>query len=242
MSETVLFNLIILLAGFTQGCTGFGSVLVALPLLTLFLDVRVVVPLVTLFSLCINIILFFQVYKHLNFARIRVLFAASVPGIFCGVYILKNFPTFYLEALIGVILVTFPLYRLRAKEPAREIAGGWPWLFGFLSGLLGGSIAASGPPVIIYTSLQPWDKHRIKSTLVGYFLLSTVVVVAVQGANHLITKEVTSYFFSGYPALIVSVLAGSFLFERVDSGSYRKALTVLLFLLGCFMLIKVFAV
>ncbi len=239
MSETVLFNLIILLAGFTQGFTGFGSVLIALPLLTLFLDVRVVVPLVTLFSLCINIVLFFQVHKHLKFGRVRVLLAASVPGIFCGVYILKNFPTIYLETLIGALLVTFPLYLIRAKEPVRESARGWPWLFGFLSGLLGGSIAASGPPVIIYTSLQPWDKHQVKSTFVGYFLFSSVAVVAVQGANRLITEEVTSYFLAGYPALIVSVLAGSLLFERVDSRSYRKVLTGMLILLGCVMLARV---
>jgi uncharacterized membrane protein YfcA len=241
MSEMVFFNIVILLAGFTQGFTGFGSVLVALPLLTLFLDVRMAVPLVTLFSLVINIVLFFQVHKHLNFARIRLLFAASIPGIFCGVYILKEFPTLYLEAVIGVILVTFPTYLLRAKEPVREMRGGWPWLFGFLSGLLGGSIAASGPPVIIYTSLQPWDKHRIKSTLVGYFLLSTIAVIIVQGINGLITEEVTSYFLAGYPVLVISVLAGSLLFERVESGSYRKILNVLLVGLGCFMLVKIVA-
>jgi uncharacterized membrane protein YfcA len=235
----VVFNIVILLAGFTQGFTGFGSVLVALPLLTLFLDVRMAVPLVTLFSLVINIVLFFQVHKYLNFSRIRVLFAASIPGIFCGVYILKKFPTLYLEAVIGVILITFPIYLLRAKKPVREMAGGWPWLFGFMSGLLGGSIAASGPPVIIYTSLQPWDKHRVKSTLVGYFLLSTVAVIAVQGFNGLITEEVTSYFLAGYPVLVISVLAGSLLFERVESGSYRKILNVLLVGLGCFMLVKV---
>jgi uncharacterized membrane protein YfcA len=239
MSEMVVFNIVILLAGFTQGFTGFGSVLVALPLLTLFLDVRMAVPLVTLFSLVINIVLFFQVHKYLNFSRIRVLFAASIPGIFCGVYILKKFPTLYLEAVIGVILITFPIYLLRAKKPVREMAGGWPWLFGFMSGLLGGSIAASGPPVIIYTSLQPWDKHRVKSTLVGYFLLSTIAVIVVQGFNGLITEEVTSYFLAGYPVLVISVLAGSLLFERVESGSYRKILNVLLVGLGCFMLVKV---
>jgi len=241
MSEIVALNIIVLLAGFTQGFTGFGSVLVALPLLTLFLDVRTAVPLVILFSLIINIVLFFQVHKYLNFARIRVLLAASIPGIFCGVYILKRFPTLYLEVVIGVILVTFPIYLLRAKEPVRELGGGWSWLLGFLSGLLGGSIAASGPPVIVYTSLQPWDKHRVKSTLVGYFLLSTVAMIAVQGFNGLITEEVTSYFLAGCPVLVISVLAGSFLFEKVGSGAYRKLLNFLLVGLGSFMLLKVIA-
>jgi uncharacterized membrane protein YfcA len=239
MSETVALNIVVLLAGFTQGFTGFGSVLVALPLLTLFLEVRTVVPLVTLFSLVINIVLFFQVHKQLNFARIWILLGASVPGIVCGVYILRKFPARYLEVVIGVILIAFPLYLFRVKEPVGELKGGWPWLFGFLSGLLGGSIAASGPPVIVYSSLQPWDKHEVKSTLVGYFLLSTLGVIVVQGLNGLITEEVTSYFMAGYPVLVVSVLAGSLLFQKVGSGTYRAVLNYFLAGLGCFMVLKV---
>ena len=241
MSEVLLLNVIVLMAGFTQGFTGFGSVLIALPLLTLFLDVRLVVPLVTLFSLVINIILFLQVYKQIQFDKVRILLVASLPGIFGGVYILKHFPTVYLELVIGMVLIFFPVYLLKKKAPVKESARGWPLLFGFLSGLLGGSIAASGPPVIIYTSLQPWDKHRIKSTLVGYFLLSTVAVIVVQGANGLITDEVTSWFLAGYPILVVSVLGGSLLFKKVDSGTYRKLMMLLLIGLGCFMVLKVVA-
>jgi len=48
--SSLLLCLIALLAGFTQGLSGFGSVLVALPLLVLFLDLNLAVPLVSIWA------------------------------------------------------------------------------------------------------------------------------------------------------------------------------------------------
>ena len=109
---------------------------------------------------------------------------------------------------------------------------------GFLSGVLGGSISTGGPPVIIYTAMQPWGKLSIKSTLVGFFLVTSMAIGAVQAAGGLMTGEVLLLFAAGLPALVTGVLAGSYLFDRIESGAYRKVLNVLLILLGLFMLGK----
>jgi len=239
--EIIAFQLIVLLSGFTQGFTGFGSVLVALPFLTLFLDVKTVIPLVCLFALVINVIVIVQIHKHILWNKVRVLLIAAVPGIVSGVYILKKVPAQFLVTAIGLVLVGFGLQRLFARTPKREAADSLGWLFGFLSGVLGGSVGASGPPVIIYTSLQPWGKYPVKSTLTAYFLVSSVVISTTHGVNHLITGRVLDLFIRGVPALVAGVLAGSWLFGKVDSGSYRKILLFLLILLGIFMLGKAIA-
>jgi len=238
MAGNVYFHLIILIAGFTQGFTGFGSTLVLLPLLTMLTGVKTVVPLVILLGICINAILLYQIHRHLEWKRIRILLMASAPGILCGVYILKTMSTGILELSIGVLLVAFPSYLMSKGIPEREIAAGWAWPVGFLSGVLGGSISANGPPVIIYTALQPWGKLPIKSTMVGFFLVTSLATGAVQAASGLMTGEVLVLFAAGLPALVTGVLGGSYLFDKVDSGAYRKVLNVLLVLLGVFMLVK----
>ena len=48
---------------------------------------------------------------------------------------------------------------------------GWAYLVGFLSGGLGGTIGANGPPVIIYTSAQPWSNDKIRVTLQGFIAI-----------------------------------------------------------------------
>ena len=238
MNEAIFFHLIILIAGFTQGFTGFGSALIMLPLLTLLVGVKTVVPMVILLGLCINVVLLLQIHRHLEWKRVRVLFTASVPGIFCGVYILKTMSTGFLELAIGGVLIVFPGYLMSRGVPEREIAPVWAWPVGFISGVLGGSVSAGGPPVIIYTAMQPWDKLPIKSTLVGFFLLTSMTTCVVQAANGFMTREVLILFAEGLPALVTGVLAGSYLFDRIDSGAYRKVLNVLLILLGVFMLGK----
>jgi len=234
----IYFHLIILVAGFTQGFTGFGSALVMVPLLTLLTGVKTVVPLVTLLGACINPILLLQIHAHIEWKRVRPLLMASAPGILLGVYILKVMSTGFLELIIGVLLITFPSCLLSKGLPERELPSVWSWPAGFLSGVLGGSVSTGGPPVIIYTALQPWSKLSIKSTLVGYFLVTSFASGAVQAAGGLVTREVLMLFGAGLPALITGVLAGSYFFNRIDSGAYRKVLNVILMLMGVFMLVK----
>jgi uncharacterized membrane protein YfcA len=238
MVENVYFHLIIFLAGFTQGFTGFGSVLVGLPLLTILLDVRAAVPLICLLALCISIILTTQLRAHFHWLRVRSLLLPAVPGIIFGVYALKSVPQEFLEVVIGLVLILFPLYLFGSKAPQSGIPERWAWAFGFLSGILGGSIGANGPPVIIYTMQQPWGKYSIKSVLVGYFLISGICISSVHAVNGLITDQVLIYFASGLPALVTGVLSGSFLFGRIDSTAYKRTLNVLLILLGIFMVGK----
>ena len=238
MDGNPLFHLIILLAGFTQGFTGFGSALIMLPLLTLLAGVKTVVPLVILLGGCVNVILFFQVRRHVQWKRIHVLLMACVPGIFCGVYILKMMSTGFLELVIGLLLVVFPAWAMSRSAPVRGVPSWWALPAGFLSGVLGGSISTGGPPVIIFTALQPWGKLPIKSTLVGFFLVTSAATVTVQAAGGLMTREVVALFAAGLPALVAGVLGGAHLFGKVDSSSYRKVLNILLMLLGVVMVVK----
>ena len=69
-------------------------------------------------------------------------------------------------------------------------------------------------------------------------MLTSIVASVAQAAGGLVTREVLSLFASGLSALVMVVFAGSYLFGRVDSGAYRKALNVLLILLGVLMLGK----
>ena len=184
-SADLLICLIALLAGFTQGLSGFGSVLVALPLLALFLDFNTAVPLVSTWGMTINLILVVQLRPHLRLQQIVPLTVAALPGIPLGVYILTHVAVRVLELLLGGLLVVFSLYFLWSGGKTRRLSRGWAYAAGFCSGFLGGSLASSGPPVIVYTALQPWPKDEIKSTLTGFFFLSGLVIIAAQAVSGL---------------------------------------------------------
>lgn len=230
--------LIALFAGFTQGLSGFGSVLVALPLLAFFLDLKTAVPLASLWGMTINIMLLFQLRRHLSHARVVPLAAAAVPGVPLGVFILTTVPAWVLEMLLGALLLIFTVYFIRSGGKTRPLAGGWTYLAGFGSGLLGGSLAASGPPVIIYTALQPWPKDEIKSTLAGFFFLSGLVILAAQALAGLFTGPVLALSLFSIPVVVVGVVAGSWCYGRLDTERYRQLIVGLIFLLGLMTLCK----
>ena len=67
-----LIALIFLAAGFVQGISGFGSALVAMPLLALVVDVKTAVPLCVLNGLLITLFLTLRLKAHINWRKIKL--------------------------------------------------------------------------------------------------------------------------------------------------------------------------
>jgi uncharacterized protein len=232
MYEYFLLCLIIAFAGFTQGFSGFGAVMVSLPALTLFLPIKTVVPLVNLMSCVMNLILVIQLRRHLKWPKILPLLLGSLPGIPLGVYYLKNVAPWMLEFLLAALLITFPWYSRYTNPSKRELRPIWAYLAGFGSGCLGGSLGTNGPPIIIYAALQPWDKDELKGTLVGFFFIAHLVAVGLQAYTGLVTAEVVKMIFFSLPFLALGVFCGSFWYSKTAAESYRKVITIMLVVMG----------
>lgn len=238
--EYLTIVLITFLAGFTQGLSGFGSILLALPLLTIFLDIKTVIPLVALHGFFTTLILLIELRKHLEWNKILPLFVGSVPGIPLGVFFLKNMNTDTIQLTMGLILVSYALFSLFFRPMTWEIKTAGVSIVGFLAGCLGGALGAAGPPVIVYTSLQPWTKDKIKATLQGFYTASGLVVVLLHALNGLTTIPVLWYFIISLPALVLGTYIGSFFYGRIGEKTYKRIMFVLLALLGAFLVYGVF--
>lgn len=236
MVETSILAAIILAAGFLQGLTGFGFVLIALPLLGRFLPLKTIIPLLCLLALCISLILSVQLRRTIGFRDIALLFAATVPAIPLGVYVLKHVPPQYLGICLGLLMIVFTAYQLMAKPTPRHLGPSWTILAGFLSGVLGAGIGAGGPPVIIYSTVQPWAKDKAKGTLAFYFLVSGAMVSTMHAASGLITREVLHLFLVSTPSMAAGILLGLYAYTRLSDDHYRKLAFVLVFGLGCMLL------
>jgi uncharacterized protein len=238
MSEYFLVSLIMAFAGFTQGFSGFGAVIVSLPCLTLFLPIKFVVPLVTLMSCCINLILVIQLRHHLQWPKIFPLLLASIPGIPLGVYVLKAVAPWSLEILLGLVLIGVPFYSRYTRARLGPPHSWWAYLAGFVSGCLGGCLGTNGPPIVVYAALQPWDKDVMKATLVGFFFIAHLGAFALQASSGLATTRVFTMVFGSLPFLALGVFSGSFCYTRISSASFRKVIMIMLVAMGLFLIGK----
>lgn len=238
MFETIALTSIVVVAGFLQGLTGFGFALIALPLMGLFMDIKISIPLIILLALCISVTLSIQLRSSINLKSIYALMAATIPGIPLGVYTLKHIPAEYLAMSLGVLMIAFTSYQLLAKPAPRHLGIFSTALAGFLSGVIGGSIGAGGPPVIIYSTMQPWSKDQAKATLAFYFTISGILISMTHAYSGLITQEVMHLFLISLPALVIGIFLGTFTYTRLSDHGYKKLAFILVFILGCTMIYK----
>jgi len=239
MEVYLYLTIVAFLAGFIQGLAGFGSVLLSLPLMVLFLDIREAIPLVNLMGVILTVLLIIQLRAHWEWRKIWPLLAGALPGIPVGVYLLKRMDSAHVQVILGLVLVAYSVYGLLFRLPIGKVSGPWAYFFGFFAGGLGGAISASGPPVIVYTSLQAWTKDQIKVTLQGFFIISGLLIGVFHAANGLTTDGVIRYFLVSIPTLLVGTWAGSLLYGKFKEEGYRRVMLVLLGALGVFTLARV---
>jgi uncharacterized membrane protein YfcA len=238
MTVYLYLLLIFLVAGFTQGVTGFGFGLLAIPLLSLLIDIKTAVPLCSLLGMLITGYLTLRLRKHIDRRKILPLLFGCIPGVAAGTLVLKKAPAELLSLLMGIMLIGYALYRLYGKQQPRSIHARWGYVAGFFTGAIASAFSAGGPPTIIYTTLRGWDKDGIKATLSGFFLSGGLAVITAHAVTGLTTKLVMHYFFIASPVVMGGVFLGSLLYDRIDTGGYLRLLHWLLLAMGILMVWK----
>ena len=229
---TIALAAIILIGAFTQSLAGFGFALVAMPLLSPLLGLKITAPLIALLGTLLNIVLIIRYHPSLNFKIVWKLSLVACLTIPLGVYLLDVIDQDLALLLLGIIVIIYSLYALlKFKLPALEHPA-WLYVAGFTGGLLGGMFNTNGPPVIIYGHCRNWSPEEFKVNLQGFFLLNNIVIIASHVWRNNFTSEVLGYFWSALPALVVGMVAGLSMDKFISPDSFRKIVLYLLLIIG----------
>ncbi|MCF8242760.1 MAG: sulfite exporter TauE/SafE family protein [Melioribacteraceae bacterium] len=231
-STFYIVALIIFIASFSQGFSGFGFALISIPFISLLVDVKYAVPLGALCAIVTNVYLLIQLRIHINFKEILNLIIGSTIAIPLGVFFLSQADSSLIKPLLGVIVILFALFSSFKIVEQKGIGYNWGYLFGFASGLLGGAFNTNGPPILIYFYLHGWDKLKLKASITGFFVFSTAIIVASHFAMGTITGEIFFDFLYLIPVVLLGLFTGSKLFNKVSTESYNKLILAALIIIG----------
>ncbi len=237
MLTPLLISIIFLLAGFVQGMTGFGSALVAIPLLSLIIDIKSAVPLCILNSMVITTYLSLKMRTHLNTEKILPLCIAAVPGIIVGSTLLKRVSSGLIQSSLGILLIVYSLYNLYSTPHPRNLNRSWSYVAGFMSGAIGAAFSAGGPPTIIYATLNNWKKDTIKATLSGFFLFNSYLIAVFHAVNGLTTIDVFTQFMISAPFVLLGTVLGTICYGKIPRERYLQIIFAFLVLMGIIMII-----
>jgi hypothetical protein len=224
-----------LLAGFTQGVSGFGAALVAMPLLTLFMGVQTAVPLYMLHGIIITGYLSLQLREHLDWQKITPLLLGSLPGIVIGIYVLKRFDSGVLQTAMGIFIFCYAVHSLTCRPHPRTLGAQWAYIAGFFTGAISSAFSAGGPPAVIYVTLSGWRKDVIKVTLSVFFFITGLLSVTGHAMTGLTTMPILKLFAFSVVFTLAGVWLGSFCYGRIQRETYIRIMLWLLVGMGILM-------
>lgn len=212
---------------------GFGEALLLIPILTPLIGLQQAVPLVSLFGLIVNTAILLKDRQNVRFRSILPLLISAAACVPLGIYALSAVDPVLIKSLLGGIIVLFALYSLLGWRMLVLQSDRWGWLFGAMSGVMGGAYNISGPPVVVYATLRRWDPNTFRASLQGFFAPLSLVIVC----NHLwkgsYTESVLQYFLWGLPALATGIIIGNWIHSKIkDPLRFQKYIYVLLVVLG----------
>jgi hypothetical protein len=238
MNVYIFVPLIFFIAGYLQGLTGFGSALIAMPLLSFFLDIKTAVAVCTLCGVLINLHMTLNLCCYVRIKKIVPLFLGCIPGTLAGTLLIKFVDGHIITLLLGILVTSYSLYCLLIKPVTLNLRPAWGAVAGFFTGVVAASVSAGGPPTIIYASLMGWKKNDFKATLASFFLASAIMAASGHLISGITTFYVFKLFLASLPLVMLGVYMGNRLAGRVSEESYKKAVMVLLVIMGIMLMFE----
>ncbi|MGB0560588.1 MAG: sulfite exporter TauE/SafE family protein [Spirulinaceae cyanobacterium] len=233
MNSPIAITLLIVFgANLVQSTFGFGSGLIAMPLLTLVLGLPTATPLMGLLGATIATCVVLGSWQQITWSAVWRLAIATAVGIPCGVLLLKVAPASLVIRALGIFLLGFSGYRLLQWQLPPLAAPYWPYLCGFIAGILGGAYNTNGPPIVLYGTAQGWPPQRFRATLMGYFWPSGVLTAASHGLAGLWQGPILHLYAYCLPVALIALTLGQWLNARLPTANFDAALSLLVGLLG----------
>ena len=229
----------ILLASFTQGITGFGFALIAVPLLSLFIpELRNITPIIVIYSLLTNIVIMYKSRNYIVFKKIIPLIIFGIIATPFGTYLLLYVEVNTLKIIIGLIITitSFAMFKnFKIKIKNESISYG---IVGLLSGLLNGSTGLSGPPIVLFLTNQNTDKDAFRANLSFYGIATNTFAIILFIVEGIVNTSVLNFTILYLPALIIGVFAGIKISTKINEIIFRNLTICLIAFLGLYTVIS----
>ncbi len=217
---------------------GFGDVLVSVPILTLIIGPREAVPLMGLVGATNALIILIRERRGVHWRPVRYLLMASVVGIPLGAWSLAVLPERWIAVALGLVLIGYCTWALAGRRVVRLHSPRWAWPFGFGAGLMGGAVAATGPPIVVYSSTQGWSPAEMRATMQGFFLPNGILILGSHLVGGLWTPSILATYVLTLPLIAVALPLGARLGGRLSAPRFEQLTLLLLLGTGLLLLVS----
>ncbi len=237
-AELALCAGFVLGAYFIRGIVGFGSGLIAVPLLALVLPLSLVVPTVALTDYLASASQGIGSRRDIAWRALVPLLPFMLLGVGLALYLFSHLDPGLLTQALGVFVVAYAVYTLLDLHPGWVARPQWAAPLGGLGALIGTLFGTSGPFYVAYLQLWGPTKAQFRATAATVFLIEGSTRMTGYLAAGFFTRDVLLLFALALPLTALGLYAGHQVHTSLGEAAFRRLIGVLLLGGGVALLLK----
>ncbi len=246
-ADWAMASALVLVGSTLQAATGVGLGLIAGPILVLTLGGGAAIFIAIMLNLALSLMLLPQESGDVLWPEFRLLALATIIGVPLGWLILQQLTPLTLKWVAGIMVLLAALQLLATRfrgnaDPGPDGAQGNRLVLlggGLVSGLMCGCLAIPGPAGLWAALQSRMPPLAIPATLRALFAFSyagaALIHFGLEGFDGIADKPWLETMVL-LPAVVLGLVLGLLLRRRVDEGTLRTVLYLLLFAIGVSML------
>ena len=227
LNDLLAVIVIICSAAVLQSISGLGFSLLAMPLLSIFVDIQDAVVIATLCGIFTNAVHLRKDFQLVERSIARRISLSALIGMPLGVVVLSVFSATHMRAIIGAVIVVLVFFMMRNFILKTENTN-VDIVLGAFSGLLATSVSTNGPPLVFLLQSKQLDPWRLRATLAYVFTISgcaSFIVLMIAGKGSI---EASQYAMLSLPAMYLGTVVGRKARLRVTQEAFKRLMYVLL--------------
>lgn len=229
---------IIALAYLVRGIAGFGSGLIAIPLLLFFLPLSSAVPLIVLLDYVASFSQGMSNRRDIRWNEILLLIPFSLIGVALALFVISKASAMLLIKALGVFIILFALYTLSGFSPKAGAARAWGALAGISGGLIGTMFGTGGPFYVTYFKARGLEKAAFRATFATMFLIDGAARLSGYAGAGLFTLDYLVTVAVALPIMGVFLYIGGHIHTKLTQAQFQRGISVLLMVSGIALLAK----
>ncbi len=221
------------------GLTGFGSTVIALPLLAQLFTLKFAVPLLMLLDLGAFFVFGAGVRRSVRYDVVGWLMPFLLAGMALGLTLLIRVPEQALLVVLGMFLFAYAGWGLSRRGAPQALARAWCAPIGFAGGALSALFGTGGVLFAIYNAGRIRDKDRLRANNAAMIVISSGVRLVLFAATGLLAQDgLLAAMLLLLPAVFGGVWLGNRLHAAVAAAVVVKAVYALLVIAGLLLLAR----
>jgi uncharacterized membrane protein YfcA len=234
----VIAPLVILTAYVIFGISGFGSTIIAVPLLAHLYPIKFVIPMVVTLDCIGAISMGLRLRADVDRGELVPLLPFLAVGLLIGALLLLRLPAELLLGGLGVIVVGYGLLYASGRQP-RVRVGRWAAPpVGIFAGTTSSMFGVGGPIYVMYLTARGSTPEQIRATVPVIFIFTTIARIAIFFAAGLFTLEVLYTAAALLPVMVLGMWLGHHLHLSLTREQLVRIIGALLVASGTSLVIR----